>query len=80
MEAIMNDSGVECCFCAETILETKTDPCDITIMANSESMKSENDNIQLFFWGHAKCIKQRLNQKHQGYLTAILLHKDELNS
>ncbi len=76
----MNDSGVECCFCAETIFKTKIDPCDITIMTNSESIPAENENMQIFFWGHAECLKQRLNPKHQGYLTAILLHKDELNS
>ena len=73
----MIDSGVECCFCAQNILETKIDPIDITIMANSASAKPENNHAQIFFWGHTKCFLKKLHPKHQGYLKAIMSHKDE---
>jgi|GEM_PF-1466752 len=72
-----NKSGFECCFCAKTIFENNFDPCNITIIGNSEINKPKDDRAELLFWSHLECLKEKLNPKTQGYLAVFDSNDDE---
>jgi hypothetical protein len=77
MEFMMNASGVECCFCAKSILETRVDPCDITIIVNSEIKKPKKERAEQFFWCHFECLKERLYPTTRGFLMAPAPSEDD---
>ncbi len=49
-----NSSGVICCFCKNSIKETKADPVSIDVTLNEE-MINKPDSTQ-FFWAHYNCL------------------------
>jgi hypothetical protein len=53
MAEIPEGLAVGCCFCAEAIRRTDTDPCRVTV-------ETSNALVQVWFC-HAECLKNRLS-------------------
>lgn len=67
MVGIYNEnSGFECCFCRQSIIETKIDPVDINVVYNEDILNKTGCSFN--FYAHYKCLKEKLHENMQGYL------------
>jgi hypothetical protein len=57
--------GFECCFCKQSIRETRNDPIDINIILNEEMIQKTGASQS--FYAHAHCLYERLHQDVRGY-------------
>ena len=51
--------GIACCFCNKGVVETKIDPCDISIITGWNRPKSKRRDQ--FFWCHLECFRSKMH-------------------